>query len=296
MAVMKELTLAVWRARVGGAGKKQTSYSVYLQGAIIKEIKKSMTASTEVGVHFFSETPCHYFSDEVQRFIDQEVHKPSKIWAKQVVECERETENVKLRTDDFVLLPDLVSSRRQFRSYESRQLMPLYPCRRRAVESECGFGFKVTGKQQPLRFDELEGPREPPSRSVNWLAIVTDPSVRTIRDLRGDHLPMLEEMYESCMGVIMNETKLERHNIMAFANYPPSVYKLHFHFCAPFFKSSAYDGFRMHPLSTIINNLRLCPDYYRLSTLDVPLHVHSELYRVVSGRAQEDRRMNQKDT
>lgn len=257
-----------------------------------------MTASVEGGVHFFSETPGHYFSDEVQRFIDQEIHKPSKIWAKQVVECERETENVKLRTDDFVLLPDLVSSRRQFRSYESRHLMPLYPCRRRAPESECGFNLKVLGKQQGLKFDELESPRdrEPPPRSVNWLAIVTDPNVRTIRDLRGEHLPMLEEMYESCLEIIMRETKLERHNIMAFANYPPSVYKLHFHFCAPFFKSSAYDGFRMHPLGTIINNLRLCPDYYMISTFHVPLHVHSELYRVVSGRAQEDKRILLKDT
>lgn len=283
---------ALWR--VGHERNKRLIVYIYsVEGQILKI---TMTASTEGGVHFFSETPSHYFSDEVQRFIDQEVYKPSKIWAKQVVECERETENVKLRTDDFVLLPDLVSSRRQFRSYDSRQLMPLYPCRRRAPDGECGFGFKVMSKQQALRFDELEPPRDPPVRSVNWLAIVTDPSVRTIRDLRGDHLPMLEEMYESCLEVIMKETKLERHNIMAFANYPPSVYKLHFHFCAPFFKSSAYDGFRMHPLSTIINNLRLCPDYYRMSTLDVPLHVHSELYRVVSGRAQEDRRGSLKDT
>lgn len=250
-----------------------------------------MTASLEGGVHFFSETPSHYFSDEVQKFIDQEIFKPSKIWAKQVVECERETENVKLRTNDFVLLPDLVASRRQYRSYENRQFMQMYPCRRRAQYGECGYSLKISEVKQ----DEFESTRiaeQQQQKTVNWLAIATDPSVRTIRDLRGEHLPMLEEMYASCLDVITKETKLERHNIMVFANYPPSVYKLHFHFCAPFFKSSAYDGFRMHPLSTIINNLRLCPDYYRLSTFDVPMHVHSELYRVVSGKQQEDSKKN----
>jgi m7GpppX diphosphatase len=117
-------------------------------------------------------------------------------------------------------------------------------------------------------------------KSFNWLAIVTDPSLRSVRDLRGEHVPMLEQMYEQCIGVIHNEFGVSRQDVMAFANYPPSVYRLHIHFCAPFFLSSAYDAFRMHSLSGIINNLKINGDYYKLSTFYIPVHCGSDLHKV----------------
>jgi hypothetical protein len=253
-----------------------------------------MSSSGEVGVHFFTETPGHYFSDEVQKFIDQEVYKPNKIWAKQIVDSDREADSVKLRTDEFVLLPDLVAYRRQFKQVEPRPNgLSYYHPKRRPFQPDMGFALKTCAR--PCKFQpqhdslcmsglDLSEFPTPPVRHLNWLAIVTDPRIRTIRDLTGDHLPMLERLYESCVDAITKETGLERQDIMVFANYPPSVYKLHFHFCAPFFKSSAYDGFRIHPLSTIINNLKLFSDYYKLSTFDVPLHTNSELCRVIQAR------------
>jgi hypothetical protein len=254
-----------------------------------------MTSVGEPGVQFFKETPGHYFSDEVQRFIDQEIYKPNKIWAKQIVESEREVESVKLRTDEFVLLPDLVAFRRQYKQGESRagaSPLTLYQPRRRSPQQENNVALKQCARPCKLQqqgslcmngldLSDFQGS----VRHLNWLAIVTDPSIRTIRDLTGEHVPMLERLYELCLDAITKETGLERHDVMVFANYPPSVYKLHFHFCAPFFKSSAYDGFRIHPLGTIINNLKLFPDYYRLSTFDVPLHTNSELCRVIQSTA-----------
>jgi m7GpppX diphosphatase len=119
------------------------------------------------------------------------------------------------------------------------------------------------------------------ARRFNWLAIVADPEVRSIRDLRGAHLPMLERMYRQCVQAIQREYRVGWEDVMVFANYPPSVYKLHFHFCAPFFQPTAYDAFRMHSLSAIINNLQVNPEYYALSTFQIPVHTNSDLYRAV---------------
>jgi m7GpppX diphosphatase len=109
---------------------------------------------------------------------------------------------------------------------------------------------------------------------------MTNPGLRCIRDLRGEHLPMLEEMHRACVEAIQREYKVGEEDIMVFANYPPSVYRLHFHFCAPFFQPSAYDAFRMHSLSAIMNNLRIREDYYAASAFQIPVHLHSELFRV----------------
>lgn len=192
--------------------------------------------ATQERVRFLTETGEMHLSPETRAFIEQEVARPSKQWVEEVVHSSRESEFVKLRTEEFVLLPDI-------------------NCNRRVCK-------------QP-----------PQQRRFNWLAIVTDRSIRSIRDLRGEHVPMLERLQELCVAAIQREYRVDTGDVMVFANYPPSVYRLHFHLCAPFFKPSAYDAFRIHPLSAIINNLKIHPDYYRLSSFQIPVHRNSELYR-----------------
>jgi hypothetical protein len=120
------------------------------------------------------------------------------------------------------------------------------------------------------------------SKRFNWLAIIADPKIRSIRDLRAEHIGMLESMYEQCVRAIQLEYNVDASDIMAFANYPPSVYRLHFHFCAPFYQPTAYDAFRMHSVSSILNNLRMYPMYYKMSTFHIPVHGSSELQKVFS--------------
>lgn len=245
----------------------------------------------EAGFRFFEETPEVHSSDVVQAFIEQEIVKPNKVWVHDVLGCRRESECVKLRTPEFVLLPDLVASRRHYRPVQRQPWDP--PCKlaprlhKQRGALECGEG-KVRA------CCPAHCPVSVQTRALNWLAIATDPGIKSIRDLRGEHVEMLERLYDQCVRAIQKEYKLERHDIMVFANYPPSVYKLHFHFCAPFFTSTAYDAFRMHPLSNIINNLRLCPEYYKLSSFHVPLHVGSEFFRITC--AQDDARGEEANT
>jgi hypothetical protein len=234
--------------------------------------------SLDSRVQFISESPESHSSERLQSFIQQELCKPNKIWVHEVLSSRRECESVKLRTEDFVLLPDVNSGKRQTLCTAAFEIKPLQGLPRWAggrniqqkppVLEHCPAAVKKVEQFRPKQF--------------SWLAIISDPSIRTIRDLRGCHVPMLESLYDQCVAVIRDEFGLVKQDIIAFANYPPSVYRLHFHFCAPFFSSGAFDAFRMHSLDTIINNLKICPDYYRLSTMYVPVYTGSDLYRVWS--------------
>jgi len=328
-----------------------------------------MMVTPSEGMRFLVETPETHQSAESQAFIRQEIERPSKVWVQEVVRSDRESEFVKLRTEEFVLLPDLNGHRRQARAFKARAQQQQQGGWR-GQQPVCGGGDvwgrgwraeekgqrwawdkqvggwsadkHVTGwgadkqltgwgadnkdiKQQQVvewraenygivqrwtdKRHEKGGERwavEKPADALttaegkpyalkcgggavvrhrfNWLAIVADPSLRSVRDLRGEHIGMLERLYEQCVVAIQREyAGVSAGDIMVFANYPPSVYKLHFHFCAPFFQPTAYDAFRMHSLSGIINNLRIHPLYYKLSSLQIPVHSGSELYRAMGG-------------
>jgi len=214
-------------------------------------------------VRFVMESPEMHASDPVQQYVQQEVDRPTKAWAQEVINNTRESEFVKLRTPEFVLLPDQNNSRRTSALRHRAHDAPPAPRYARAMQHRAPHPHHA-------------------ARRFNWLSIVTDPGIRSIRDLRAEHLPILEGMYTQCVRAIQAEYRVGIEDIMVFANYPPSVYKLHFHFCAPFFQPAAYDAFRMHSLSSIINNLRLHSGYYAESTFQIPVHSNSELYRAIS--------------
>jgi hypothetical protein len=272
------------------------------------------------GMRFVTETPELHASEAAQAFIRQEIDRPSKVWVQEVVKSDRESEFVKLRTGDFVLLPDLNGHRRQVRAYRARvQLPPPHQHQNahhysshwrvydnnpgpatawrsemgwRQPERQAGVWSPVYGSAKHTRAHSWPQEASPDDKKVvrsgglrrfNWLAIVADPSLRSIRDLRGEHVEMLERLYAECVSAIQKEYKsVAAEDVMVFANYPPSVYKLHFHFCAPFFQPTAYDAFRMHSLKAIVNNLRIHPDYYKISTFQIAVHSGSDLYRAIA--------------
>lgn len=249
------------------------------------------------------ETPELHESRAAQAFVKQEIDRPSKQWVQEVVKSDRESEYVKLRTEDFVLLPDINGHRRQVRAYRARAaIQPAHWMSQQGAwrypPGDMG-GWRDPAPQRwsPVHYAHSKHtraqswPQEAADKRLvcrpsalkrfSWLSIVADPSLRSIRDIRGEHLPMLEGLYAQCVDAIQKEYSVDAEDIMVFANYPPSVYKLHFHFCAPFFQPTAYDAFRMHSLSSIINNLKVHPLYYKLSTFQVAVHSGSDLYRAM---------------
>lgn len=200
------------------------------------------------------ETPEMHASTPMQSYIRREVSRPCKQWVHEVLCSRREADRVKLRTPFFVLLPDVNCFQKRPRD---------------------------------LCWQESRWRVRRPQASFHWLAVVTDVGLRTLRDLRGEHIPMLSALYtQSCMK-IKAETGIDPEQVMVFIHYPPSVYQLHVHFKYPVSQSMSHDTFRMHPLAVIINNLQIDGEYYSKSLLQLPVYTNTELYTAL-GREPEE--------
>jgi len=229
------------------------------------------------------ESPDIYDSESMQSYIEQEISRPCKRWIHEVISSRRETERVRLRTNDFVLLPDVdcMNKRAPSGSAQSSRL---------CIESPyCSAKKSTWPNPNALQFDTSPSKRETDmivsrqkhktiTGAFHWLAVVTDPSLKTLRDLRGDHIPLLKTIYNMSCEKIFEELGIERDQVLAYVHYPPSVYQLHIHFKYPVKAQPAHDAFRIHPLLSVINNLEVDPDYYAKSFIQIPVYPNTEFY------------------
>lgn len=217
-----------------------------------------------------SETPDMHAKCSVVRFIQQEVARPSKQWICNIIEGNQEQDDIILRTEAFILLPDTERINR----YTARQqrLLSYHPSNTQWLPPTACKG----GVREGAQFFQHK-------RVLNWLSILNDRRLRTLRDLRGHHVPMLRRMLKSCMSAIETHTGIPRDKVMAYVHYPPSVYQLHVHFSYPYGQYCHRDAYRVHSLESIINNLQIDPDYYAKSTLVLALYKQSLHYAALSG-------------
>jgi m7GpppX diphosphatase len=194
-----------------------------------------------------AETPAMHAREAVSEYIGQEIRRPSKQWIEHVLNGKQEQDEVIVRTDDFVLLPDTERVNRYWR---------------------------IQCNSQSPRGTWHSSPR----RVLNWLSILNDRSLHTLRDLRGRHVPMLKAMLEASLSAIEARTEIPRDQVMVYVHYPPSVFQLHVHFSYPYAQFCHKDAFRIHSLGAIINNLEIDGDYYAKSTLYMPLYRNSPHY------------------
>jgi m7GpppX diphosphatase len=197
-----------------------------------------------------AETPAMHARQSVARFIEQEVTRPSKQWIVHILNGTQEREEVIYRNSAFVLLPDTERVNRYWRNIPPGNLPNTRP-----------------------RFNKCV---------LNWLAIASDRQLRTMRDLRGHHVPMLKQMLSTCMQAIEAETGICRDKIMAYVHYPPSVYQLHVHFSYPYGQYCHRDAYRVHNLASIINNLEIDSNYYQKATLHMAVYKLSLHYAALS--------------
>jgi hypothetical protein len=210
------------------------------------------------------ETPEMHASEAMQSYISREVARPCKQWIHEVLLSQREADRVLLRTPDFVLLPDVETFHR----------------RRPPTDALVVWGEK---RHQPAFITERRWrPKKPPSPSFHWLAVATDTGLRTLRDLRGAHVPMLTRLYQQACQRIKADAGVDPEQVMAYIHYPPSVYQLHVHFKYPVAHTASHDTFRIHPLASVINNLRIDSDYYKKSLLHLPVYLNTELYSALA--------------
>jgi m7GpppX diphosphatase len=117
--------------------------------------------------------------------------------------------------------------------------------------------------------------------TLHCLAIVTDPSLYSLRDLNGSHIDLLEEIRDVGLGEIYRVYNLPDDKIKIFIHYHPSYYRLHIHFVNIETVNGGTDISKAHLLDDVIDNISIIDDYYEKKTFTYSLNVDSELYRII---------------
>jgi len=114
--------------------------------------------------------------------------------------------------------------------------------------------------------------------TMHCLALPLRRDLRSLRDLRGEHVPMLEEMRRSALAAIQSKCQLKEGEVRAYLHYQPSFYHLHVHFTNVNCSNTGTDSLRAHPLETVIENLKMNDGYYEKMTLRFVLSERDPLF------------------
>ena len=123
------------------------------------------------------------------------------------------------------------------------------------------------------RFVILPSVPDPRRRHLSYLAIFSDTSLRSIRDLRGEHVRLLIDVCTAAASVLPDEFA------HASFHYHPSVYQLHMHFRHP--KDVDLSNPRIYTVGFVILCLAIKPDFFQTCTLKFRAHGESALVRSV---------------
>lgn len=109
-------------------------------------------------------------------------------------------------------------------------------------------------------------------------AIVMDRTIKSIRDLRESHLPLLENIREKSLQAIEEKYAIPSSQIRAYFHYQPSYYHLHVHFNYLKYDAPGIFCDKAHLIDTVIDNILLCPNYYQKATLNFVARANDKLY------------------
>lgn len=119
-------------------------------------------------------------------------------------------------------------------------------------------------------------------------AIVMNRTIKSIRELNSSHLPLLEKIKAKGFETVKTKYGLETEQIRAYFHYQPSFYHLHVHFTyLQYDAPGTYCG-KAHLLSTVIDNIKLIPDYYQRTTLSFYIGELHGLYRAIKESQNEE--------
>jgi len=94
--------------------------------------------------------------------------------------------------------------------------------------------------------------------------IVFTKSIKSIRDLTGDHLPMLKSILNESYKAINEKYGIPSSKVSAYFHYLPSYWCLHVHFV--YLDKALLDAHKV-PLEDVIFNLEMNSNYYKLANL-----------------------------
>ncbi|XP_022069700.2 m7GpppX diphosphatase [Acanthochromis polyacanthus] len=109
------------------------------------------------------------------------------------------------------------------------------------------------------------------------LAIVHQRNIKSLRDLRSEHLPLLQNVFQKGKEQILQRYKLPASQLRVYLHYQPSYYHLHVHFTKLGYEAPGCGVERAHLLTDVIQNLQSDPRYYETRTLCFPLRADDGL-------------------
>ena len=111
---------------------------------------------------------------------------------------------------------------------------------------------------------------------VYYLGIVYDSKIRSLRDLKGEHLPLLIELYN--FKFKLEETFNE--SVQVYVHYYPSFWHFHIHYVGVSLDVGGNIINRSWDLKSVISNLRISENYYKNADLDIIVKKNSDLHKL----------------
>jgi hypothetical protein len=105
---------------------------------------------------------------------------------------------------------------------------------------------------------------------LHILGIFKDKNLYSIRELSKYHIDILQKSVDSGKKVIEEKYNINSDKLLCFFHYHPSVWQLHIHFMNIYnTKSESYSLPRAHLVSSVIENLKVNSDYYKIVSMEV---------------------------
>nr|CAG4644810.1 EOG090X06NK [Leptodora kindtii] len=100
------------------------------------------------------------------------------------------------------------------------------------------------------------------------VAIVRKRGIKSLRDIRAEHLPLLENIMKKGCVAIEEKYGVQKSELRVYLHYQPSYYHLHIHFTSLQFTPAGCSAERAHLLQSVMRNVRSSTNYYRDAVLD----------------------------
>jgi len=101
------------------------------------------------------------------------------------------------------------------------------------------------------------------NNNLHVLGIFKDKRLKSIRDLRNEHIEILEESIKNGKNIIKDKYNFDINNLIIYFHYHPTVWQLHIHFINKNYISDSYTLPRAQLASTVIENIKIDSEYYK---------------------------------
>ncbi len=104
------------------------------------------------------------------------------------------------------------------------------------------------------------------------LAIVKDYRLKSIRDLTGIHISLLQHIYDTGLSIMCEKFGCDESKLRVYIHYHPTYWHLHIHFNIIETNHRGVSVDYCHTMLTVINNLKMMSNYYQVVALEYLMH------------------------